>query len=341
MRIYIIVSFIFLFFNLSCSSFGDGSKLIKDKEFPRWLKDNKQRTNQTSGITYIGVNNDGEKTFLLADDDGEIYRLSIKDNSSLKLSKINLSEQVKKFLRPFPKKDFEEIVYDKFTNEILLSIEGNEPDFKKYLGIYKLIFENGNRFAGSISSIEKLNISPEEKFLEFTANNIGFEGLATDGKYIYAGLETASPNLLFASKAKIFIISKETKKIIKIIDTEELQISTISGLFCPNDLTLLGADRNGKKVFYLKLDKELNVVDNINIPIPTNIPDYPQLDYWASLESITMDSENNIYMVDDPWRLNYVPGEDILSKLDSNTKENFINLIPIIYKFKLDFNPKR
>lgn len=341
MRIYLIILPLLLIFNLSCSSFGDSSKLIKDKDFPRWLKDNKNRTNQTSGITFIGKNSKGEDAFLLADDDGEIFRLSIRDNSIFNLTKINLSEEVIEFLRPFPKKDFEEIVYDKFTNEVLLSIEGNDPDYKKYVGIYKIKFENKNRFANNIISIEKLNITPEDTFLEFTANNIGFEGLTVDSKYIYAGLETSSPNLLFASKTKIYIIEKRTKKIVKIIDTEELEISTISGLYCPENNTLLGIDRNGKKVFYLKFDDALNIVENIKIPVHSNIPAYPNLDYWASLESITMDSDNNLYMVDDPWRLNYIPAKDIFSKLDSNTKENFLNLIPIIYKFKLDLNPKR
>ena len=69
--------------------------------------------------------------------------------------------------------------------------------------------------------------------------------------------------------------------------------------------------------------------------IPVNIPGYPDYDYVAALESITMDNERNVYFVDDPWKTFYVPQENILKKLNIATINNFKKFIPIIYKFKL------
>jgi hypothetical protein len=329
-----------LFIGLNCFSSDDGLKLIKDNKFPQWLKVKKVHTSQTSGIAYFPANKKGEKTFLLADDKGSIFRLTLRKDESIKLNEVKFSSFVEKFLNPFPKKDFEEIVYDKYNNQILLSIEGNDPDFKKYAGIFKLSFENNNIFSDRITSIEKLVITPEEKFLEYTNNNVGFEGLAVDDKYIYAGLESTSSQPIFSRKTKIYIINKKTLAIVKTLDTEELEISSISGLFCPDNHTLLGINRNARLMFYLKFDSSLNVIEKAYVPVETSVPGYPDLDYNASLESITMDDDNNVYFVDDPWPF-FRHNEQILSKLDRESKNNFLNLVPVIYKFKINLHQKR
>ena len=79
----------------------------------------------------------------------------------------------------------------------------------------------------------------------------------------------------------------------------------------------------------------IKVKDYMLTGIQINIPGYNQFEYVAALESITMDNNKNIYLVDDPWRMFYVPREIVLKKLDNETVSNFKKFIPIIFKFKL------
>ncbi|MGB9664168.1 MAG: hypothetical protein ACPL25_04495, partial [Ignavibacteria bacterium] len=98
-------------------------KLTLDEKYPIWLKKNGTHTDQTSGITFIGSKNNA-KYFLVCDDIGKIHRIKLKNNR-VDIETIEFDKDVEKFLDKFQKMDFEEIIYDKFTNKVFLSIEGN------------------------------------------------------------------------------------------------------------------------------------------------------------------------------------------------------------------------
>lgn len=326
-----------IFFGCYNTPDKDNLKIKEDPAYPRWLKSGSYFTQQTSGNCFLGLDKEGNKNFLLADDIGKIHHFRIKNDTIFSFSKVVLGEKVKTYLQPFPKWDFEEIVYDKYTNSVYISIEGNNPEPKKYVGIYKLIFNNDNVYSDTVAGIEKLDIKPQNLFLKYIANNIGYEGLAVDKNFFYLGLEGFSSSGIFADSTFLFIVDKKDLRIIKQLDTKPLGIHTICGLYSDMDNSVYGIDRNNKKLFHLLFDesgkhriKKLELTD-----ISTNIPDYPDYDYVAALESITMDNKKNIYFIDDPWKTFYVPQENILEKLDSTTVNNFKKFIPIIYKFKL------
>ena len=86
-------------------------------------------------------------------------------------------------------------------------------------------------------------------------------------------------------------------------------------------------------MFHLEFDNSLNIINSYTKSLKSNIPAYPQYDYVASLESITFDDENNIYLIDDPWTTFFIPSQNILNNLDPNTINNFKEFIPVIYKF--------
>jgi hypothetical protein len=48
-----------------------------------------------------------------------------------------------------------------------------------------------------------------------------------------------------------------------------------------------------------------------------------------------MDSQNNIFLVDDPWKTFFIPSTEILNQLDSLTVNHFRNFVPVIYKYLL------
>ena len=289
-----------ILFGCYSSSNKGNLEIERDPSYPRWLKSGNYHTNQTSGICFLGIDNDGNKNFLLADDKGKIHHFKIKDDTLFTFSPIHLGKNVEAFLDTFPKWDFEEITYDKNTNSIFLSIEGNEPNPQKYVGIYKLIFSNNSVYSDTVTGIEKLHINPEELFLKYTSDNIGYEGMAVDKNYFYLGLEGLSENGIFSDHTILFVVDKKNLQIINQIDTKSLGIHTICGLYSDKDNSIYGIDRNNKKLFHLIFDSSngnIKVKDYMLTGIQINIPGYNQFEYVAALESITMDNNKNIYLL--------------------------------------------
>lgn len=306
-----------------------------NKNYPRWLKSGKYFPQQTSGISFIGVDDDSSKIFLLADDIGKIHHLKIKNDTSFSFSPVNFSNNVASFLDTFPKIDFEDLSLDKYTGKVYVSIEGNNPYPERYVGIYELIFDDNNIFSDTITDIKKMDIKPEDLFLKNISNNIGYEGITVDKNYFYFALEGFAEKGIFADSTIILIVDKNDLKIVKEINTKPLGIHTICGLYSDKDFSVYGVDRNNKKIFHLNFDSSLDVKNLGITAVQTNIPNYPTYDYVASLECITMDNENNLYLNDDPWKKFFIPSEEILDKLDTVSVNNFKNFVPIIYKFKI------
>jgi hypothetical protein len=304
-------------------------------DFPCWLKTNDYRTDQTSGITLISETG-SEKIFLLADDVGHIHRFIIEDDSIFSFNSIHFSNDAELFLQTLPKRDFEEIVFDKHTGKVFLSIEGNRPDPKKHTGIFELKFFDNDIQSDSIIGFEKINFTPHDLFIKYLDDNIGYEGLAVDENFFYLGLEGFSEKGIFADSTVIFIADKKSAKIIKEINTKELGLFTVCGLFSDRNYSLWGIDRNSKKLFHILFNNDLDVEKFAEIELKSPIPGYPHLEYVASFESLTIDSDQNIYMIDDPWKKYFIPSEEILTRLDSSSTGNFKEYIPVIHKFVLN-----
>ncbi len=332
-----IIRYLFLFC-LSVAAFSCSTKtkigelnLQIDSHYPRWMKSGSFHSDQTSGIAFIN-NKNGIKNFLLADDIGKIRILSIAKDTLFSFQQIVFSDSLKGYLKIFPKADFEEITFDKYTGNLYVSIEGDGKNFKNLVGIYKMNFNNNDIFSDTLLSIQKLKIKPESLFLKYVKNNIGYEGLAADKNYLYLGLEGFVEDGIYADSTVIFVVDKKSLKIIKEINTKNLGIHTACGLYSDKDYSLYGIDRNNKKIFHLDLDKDLNVMEAKLFKMTTTIPNY-KYEYVAAPESITMDDEHNLYLTDDPFKQFFVPSDEILSKLDTNTVNNFKEYIPVIFKY--------
>lgn len=302
--------------------------------FPKWLIDGKTRTDQTSGIAFLRSDNNF-KEFLLADDIGNLFRLKIHADSSLILTPIELSKEVKEYFEVFPKKDFEEITFDRYNGAVYLSVEGNSVHAKKFTGIFQLIFARNSVFSDTIVKIQKIEFVPESVFLENVTINLGYEGIACDDKYFYLGLEGIRNEKEYADSSIIYIAEKQSSKIVKKVFTRSLGIGTVCGLFSDSTLSLWGIDRNKKNIFRIRFREDLTVTEHFLLPFHTAIPGYDGLTYTSAPESITSDDEGNLYLVDDPWREKYVPPETTLEKLSPETIRNFREHIPIIYKFSI------
>ena len=112
-----------------CGINPDSVNVSPAQSYPRWLMNNDYHTNQTSGITFLQESADSTMQFLLADDIGYIHRLFIKNDTVFSFSEIKFSREVMDYLADFPKLDFEEIFYDKYSGNVYLTIEGNGKEY--------------------------------------------------------------------------------------------------------------------------------------------------------------------------------------------------------------------
>lgn len=309
----------------------DQPELVRDISYPQWLMSGEYRTDQTSGIAFLNTDG-GKKTFLLADDIGAIHKFVIIDDCIFKFYPVHFNEQVREYFEDYPKIDFEEIVFDSYENRFYVSVEGHTENYRDYVGIFEVEF---NDALDTLLTVTKINFHPEDLFLKYTAWNIGYEGMTVDSRYFYLGLEGFLEGKAFSDSSVLFIADKNSKEIIKEIYTSELGIGTITGLFCDDDLSIWLLDRNNLKIFHLQLSEELDVVSSKSFSFVPAIPGYPNLSYVGSYESITIDDEGYIYIIDDPWRQFFVPPDHILSHLDEVTIENFKEHIPIIDRFQI------
>ncbi len=331
----ILLALVFLLSCCASSEYHNSLNLKKDPHFPKWLSFQGFNADQTSGIAFINETSGATKNFLLADDTGGILHLAIAGDTIRSLRPVKFSDAFQAYIDTFPKADFEEIVYDKKNNKVYLSIEGNGPHPAYFAGIYLLNFRHNDVLADTLDSIERIDFTPVDEFQKYLDNNIGYEGLAVDDNYFYLGLEGFTQGKLFADSTVLFIAEKDSHKIIKQINTGPLGIHTICGLYSDKNNSLYGVDRNNKTFFHLSFDEGLNVTDTALVKIKTNIPSYDSFDYVASIESITMDPEKNVYMIDDPWKTFFIPSNEILTQLDSQTVNRFRNFVPVIYKYSL------
>lgn len=314
-----------------------GLKIHPVENYPRWLMNDVYKTNQTSGMTFLREKDDGTMEFLLADDIGKGHRLFIQDDTLFSFSEIKFSDEVIDYLVDFPKLDFEEILYDKYTGDVYLTIEGNGEGHLLYHGIYKLKFKDNDIFQDSVVELEKLEFTPQEMFYSNLSPNIGYEGFAADKNYFYLGLETIlTPEGEFSSHTIIRIADKNSLTIVKEISTENIDISTVCGLYSDENFSLWGIDRNHRKVFKLLLDEYFNIVDLDFLDIKTVVPKYNHFEYVGSLESISIVSEKFLFLVDDPWHTFFIPPNEILNQLDISTINNFNKFIPVIHKFVIE-----
>ena len=321
----------------SCKQNSPELKIISAENFPRWLMNDKYHTDQTSGITFLGKSKDGTLQFLLADDIGKIHRLFVEHDTVFKFSEIKFSDELTSYFLDFPKMDFEEIFFDRFSGNIYLSIEGNGEEHLLYHGIYKLDFVENNIYKDSIVRIEKLDFKPNSTFYKDLRSNIGYEGFTADANYFYLGLENAQTEEgNFSEHTVIRIADKKSLRIVKEVSTENIGIATICGLYSDEDYSLWGIDRNNKKVFKLKFDEYFSITEIKIFEIKTVIPRYNNFEYVGSLESITLVSDKFLFLVDDPWQTFFIPPDEILNQTDETTRDNFKNFIPVIYKFVIE-----
>ncbi|HMS66197.1 MAG TPA: hypothetical protein PKD83_13220 [Ignavibacteria bacterium] len=335
---------ILIFVNLY---FANTDDLKPIDNYPIWMMDSAgNKTDQTSGLSFTGELN-GKKMFISCDDIGKINRISVDESKNppvFEFTEIKFSAKVNTLFDKFKKKDMEDIYFDSLNNKIYLAIEGHElssldPEiYRKKEGIYELTFNNDILSFDSILTIKRLKF-PEVVY-RFTHDNIGFEGFSATKNYMFIGLENFQFNGAGFSDSTIIYIFNRKTGLVKSIGTSELKISSVCGLKATDDYNLYGIDRNRKNMFYINFDENFDVNEVKIKRLELSIPMHPDINNIIGVapESITFDYNNNIYVSIDPWKDIYKPDITQKRKLSNEELDKFYNFVPIMYKFKNDFN---
>lgn len=343
LRIIIPFIAIFVFVNFYYHESG----LLKNTDnYPVWMKDaSGKKTDQTSGLNFTGIN-DGKKIFISADDIGKINRIIVDESKNppeVNIEEINFSDKLKELFSKFKKTDMEEIFYDSVNNKIYLSIEGheyssNDPEiYRKKEGIYEITFNKDILTSDTLLSIKRLDL-PKEIY-RYTFDNIGFEGFAATPEYFFLGLENfQTPKNEFTDSTVIYVINRKTNELHS-INTRELKISSVSGLYAKDNFNLYGIDRNRRSIFYIRFNPDFSVNKSeimiLDLPIPQH-SDMNKL-LGTAPESITFDYDNNMYVAIDPWKDVYKTDITERKRLSKEELNNFNEFVPILYKFKNEF----
>ncbi|MEO6695350.1 MAG: hypothetical protein ABIY50_12045 [Ignavibacteria bacterium] len=311
--------------------------------YPIWMKDSSgKRTDQTSGLFYVGMNL-GKKIFISCDDIGKINRLSVDEKVNppvIEITEIFFSEQLNILFQKFKKRDMEDIFYDSLNNKILLSIEGHEyssydPEiYRQKEGIYEITFNKDILTFDSLLTIKRLKL-PKEVYAH-TFDNISFEGFSATENYFFLGLENFQvKGTEFSDSTILYILNRKTNEL-KTIGTKELQISTICGLYSVDDNNLYGIDRNRKNMFYIKFNDDFTVERSVVKKMDLSVPLHPDMNDIIGIapEAITFDDEGNIYVATDPWKDIYKPDISEKKRMSAEELKNFYTFIPMLYKFK-------
>ncbi|MBS1492696.1 MAG: hypothetical protein JST55_04265 [Bacteroidetes bacterium] len=319
--------------------------------YPIWMKDTAgMYSQQTSGLYFIG-RVEKKKFFLSANDNGRIDRISVDDSYfppkfDIQVLHFEVSSTAKYF-QTLAKLDFEDIVYDKLTNKIFVSIEGNSgindmnpPQIttsKKTEQVCELSFNKTILDCDTLKNIRK--ISMPDTIFKYTNDNIGFEGMGITDNYFFMGLENITDeDGQFSDSTYLYIVGRKTNDV-KVIPSKLFNAKTVTSLCAVDDYNLYGVDRDSKKIFNIKFNKDFTIKEVKSQPFELTMPGHTDIsmERMAGVEAIALDDEGYIYTDMDPWsdlfRSNFTPknfftAEDLwcISKL-----------VPVLYKYKNPF----
>lgn len=343
----VITPFILIVIYIVCTNIYD-SHLELDNGYPIWMKASNQLYSlQTSGLFYIGKDGN-KKNFLSVNDNGRIDRIMIDESYNppkfdLQILHFEVASTAK-FFQPFAKMDFEDIVYDKVTNKIIVSMEGNSdyaPPYKisyqQSEGLYELEFNNTILTCDTLKNIKKIPMS--EELFKHTNDNVAFEGFSMTDNFIYLGLENITDiHGQFSDSTYLYIVNRKTNEV-KNISSKKFNVRSITGLCAKDDYTLYGTDREAKKIFYIKFNPDFTIKTRRTETFDITMPGHSDisLDKMSGVEAIALDDEGNIYTDIDPWSDLYKPNLTPKVFLDEEEKWNVSKLIPVLYKYKNPF----
>jgi len=293
-----------------------------------WISDENIWTVQTSNVTLVSSHNN-LGPFLLCDDVNDVYSLTFS-NTKIYHEKLEFTKDLKFNHSSSLKKNFEGIFFDKYFNELFVSIEGNGFDFRDEVGAYRLTFDDNYVNSSELINISKLNSKGWKRISQYIQQKIGFEGLARSKNKYFFDLEGYQSGSLFLNLTILHFIDKNSMKLIKEKSTRELNIHIITGLYSNDDYHISGVDRNYQNIFEIIFNPDYTIYEYKIHKMFLRVSKLNAYKYPASKESIFLDDMSYIYLIGVIWKKFCIPSNDILKKLLAGDREDLKEFVPLI-----------
>ncbi len=332
----------------------DHDQIQPAAQWPLWLKDfkNKTTTQETSGITYIGRDENNHRCFLLADDVGMIHFCRIKDNgpdrkSEISLEAVRYTESIFSELRANDKWDFEAIAVTPPSRGLkglplkidgYLSVEGRGENLRETTRILSVQFSRLDEDTNQPLSESEWKIETRGDALPGAAfwkvlmgPNRGIEGLASSKRFLALGLESLEKKGDFNTRGTfLYLYDRETEQAAT-VRTVIMGIHSITGMHFVDESVAVLMDRNRQRITVLEWeenDNEMWVSSCHHFPLDLPAPDGFRYNI-PSVEGITIDDVGDIWCVTDPWFGHYEPVGAVPETLSVYMAAE----IPMIYRF--------
>ena len=321
--------------------------------WPLWLKDYQKRTvtEETSAISFVGVDDLGRRCFFLADDVGRLHFCRVDERDPvlprLILEDVGFDRSIILDLAANDKWDFEAIGLD-FSRrrqgtvadsiDGILSIEGRGPlleitDTTRLINIRLINEKASDNLAPSWRIESSGDALPGSRFWQSSlASNLGIEGIATSENYLTLGQESLTPRGEYNVHGTVIYLYNKDLNRSSVVRTQPIGIHSITGMAAVNDSVTVVLDRNRQRVTVIRWDiagAEIRMHSCHHFPL--SLPAPGGFSYAiASLEGVAVDERGDIWCVTDPWHDHY----QTFSAAAPETLYVYLAAeIPMIYRF--------
>jgi hypothetical protein len=321
------------------ASGSDAPRLAPEPGWPRWLTTAEgTAADQTSGLAFVGRDGAGDRVFLVADDTGDLWRMTLQGrDETIRLYPIPFRGAAEETLARFAKRDLEGIAYCPATARLLLSIEGNVrpgapagAPFRDALGIFEATLDAEPLRASRVTRLTRLALPAWDGASRLAAKNRGFEGIAFRGDTLLLGLEGITTEGEGFADSTVFELFDLRAGTWSEHGTGRSGIETITGLDVSPEGVVYGVDRNQLRLFTARFGPRGASIRSAGLSMP-GVRGVPYR--LPSPESIAVDDAGFVWIAVDPWV--YEPAT--LDGLMPRDVARYKKKVPMLYKFRDPF----
>jgi hypothetical protein len=321
--------------------------------WPLWLKDFERKTvtEETSAISFVGIDDAGDRCFFLVDDIGRFHYCRVDEKNDkaprIHLQDVGFDRSVIDDLNINDKWDFEALALDHSRRSAttipdslhgILSIEGRGPLLETVattrlidISLIRQSDESGGAPQWQLHSHG--DALPGSRFWQASlSSNRGLEGLARAENYFTLGLESLAEKGEFNVHGTVIYLYNQPRNRASTIRTQPLGIHSITGLAAVNDSVTVILDRNRQRISVIRWEiGENEIYMHSCHHFPLSLPAPGGFRYAiASAEGIAVDDRGDIWIVTDPWRDHY---QAVDSAAPETLHVYLAAEIPMIYRY--------
>jgi hypothetical protein len=336
-------------------SVSEHATLVAAPGWPVWLKDyaTRERTTDTSGITYAGRDADGRLCFFLADEIGFINLCRVSETTDgraarLALERVVIDRSLSDALSDHDQWDFEDLslewpagqpgavgaLADSVT--ALLSVEGRGARYLEQTDVLRVHLVREIRPSAAEPSWRARALGPWVPGARFWEGQAGIDrgiaGIATSAGYTFLGLASLVERGEFNTRGTMLYVYDRGRGRVGQVLTRGLDISSVGGMVALSDTVLVLVDRDRQSLNVIRWDPLVPGQVTACDRFPLELLGPGGFRYAIpSIEGLTIDDRGDLWCVTDPWQ----PQNNRL--LEASAPESlhvYMSVgIPMLYRF--------